>query len=82
MKTVPQLRSLQSSFSATKLGCTDLASLETEFNRIMVERGQTTYISKSPTKQDQERQEFYKMMGEVYDPKSVKRHISPTKRLI
>jgi hypothetical protein len=48
----------------------------------MVERGQTTYISKSPTKQDQERQEFYKMMGEVYDPKSVKRHISPTKRLI
>ena len=39
-------------------------------------------MKKEPSKGDLERQEFYKMMGEVYTPGSVKKHKSPTKRLI
>jgi len=55
--------------------------MEAQFNRLMVERGHNK-SSQSPSKADLDRQEFYRLMGDTYDPQQMKKHKSPTKRLI
>lgn len=55
------------------------AQLEAEFNRLLTSG--TTHTARvqtgSPVKDD----DFYKLVGEIYSPE-MKRHVSPTKRLI